>query len=60
MIMIAGGVALFFLEGAFSGIWFALIGWFLFGAATAEARLGELRRPQQDLDKPRPRFRDAA
>ena len=35
---IAGGIALFVLADAFSGAWLAFIGWFLLGAASAEAR----------------------
>jgi Zn-dependent protease/predicted transcriptional regulator len=35
---IAGGLALFFFQGAFSGAWLAFLGWFLLGAASAEAR----------------------
>jgi Zn-dependent protease/CBS domain-containing protein len=35
---IAGGLALFIFQGAFSGAWLAFIGWFLLGAASAEAR----------------------
>ena len=37
-LFIAGGLAMFILEGAFSGAWLAFIGWFLLGAATAENR----------------------
>jgi Zn-dependent protease len=37
-LFIAGGVALFFWANAVSGLWLAFIGWFLLGAATAEAR----------------------
>lgn len=36
--LIGGGIALFVLQGAFTGAWFAFIGWFLLQAATAEAR----------------------
>jgi CBS domain-containing protein len=36
--MIAGGVALFVLEGQFSGAWLAFLGWFLLQASSAEAR----------------------
>ena len=36
--LIGLGIALFVLEGAFSGAWLAFIGWFLLQAATAEAR----------------------
>ena len=37
-LFIALGVAMFILEGSFSGAWLAFIGWFLLQAATAEAR----------------------
>ena len=37
--LIFGGILLLFLTGAFGGLWFALIGWFLFAAAGAEARM---------------------
>ncbi len=37
-VLIGGGVALFVVQGAFTGAWFAFIGWFLLQAATAEAR----------------------
>jgi Zn-dependent protease len=37
-LFIAGGLAMFFFQGAFSGAWLAFIGWFLLGAASAEAR----------------------
>jgi Zn-dependent protease/CBS domain-containing protein len=37
-LLIAGGIALFILEGAFSGAWLAFIGWFLLQAAAAEVR----------------------
>jgi Zn-dependent protease len=36
--LIGLGVAMFILEGAFSGAWLAFIGWFLLQAATQEAR----------------------
>ena len=36
--MIGGGILLFALQGSFSGAWLAFLGWFLFGAAGAEAR----------------------
>lgn len=32
------GIAMFILQGSFSGAWLAFIGWFLLGAASAEAR----------------------
>ena len=37
-LFIAGGLALFFWESGTSGLWLAFLGWFLFGAASAEAR----------------------
>ncbi len=37
-LMIGGGIFLFVSEGAFSGAWVAFIGWFLLGAAAAEAQ----------------------
>jgi Zn-dependent protease/CBS domain-containing protein len=37
-LFIVGGLALLILEGAFSGAWFAFIGWFLLQAAGAEDR----------------------
>ena len=37
-LLIALGLFMFIVEGAFSGAWLAFIGWFLLQAATAEAR----------------------
>jgi len=37
-LFIAGGVALFFWRNDIGGLWLAFIGWFLLGAASAEAR----------------------
>jgi Zn-dependent protease/CBS domain-containing protein len=37
-LLIGGGIALFILDGAFSGAWLAFIGWFLLQASTAEVR----------------------
>jgi Zn-dependent protease/CBS domain-containing protein len=37
-LFIAGGVAMFFWMDQIGGLWLAFIGWFLLGAATAEAR----------------------
>lgn len=41
--MIAAGLLLFVVEGAFSGAWLAFLGWFLVGAAGAEARAFAVR-----------------
>jgi Zn-dependent protease/CBS domain-containing protein len=38
LLLIAGGILLFVLDGTFSGAWLAFLGWFLFGAASGEAR----------------------
>jgi CBS domain-containing protein len=38
LLMIGGGLLLFALQGSFSGAWLAFLGWFLFGAASGEAR----------------------
>jgi Zn-dependent protease/CBS domain-containing protein len=37
-LFIAGGLAMFFWTSQISGLWLAFIGWFLLGAASAEAR----------------------
>jgi Zn-dependent protease/predicted transcriptional regulator len=37
-LFIAGGITMVIFADAFSGIWLAFIGWFLLGAASAEAR----------------------
>ena len=37
-LLIAGGIALLVFQGSFSGAWLAFVGWFLLGAAAAEAR----------------------
>jgi len=34
--VIGGAVGLFLFYGALTGIWFAVVGWFLLGAAEAE------------------------
>ena len=42
-LFIAGGLALaFFSDAATNGFWLAILGWFLFGAASAEARYGQV------------------
>lgn len=42
-LMIAGGLAIGFFSGdATNGLWFAILGWFLFGAASAEAQYGQV------------------
>jgi CBS domain-containing protein len=48
-LFIAGGVALFIFEGAFSGAWLAFIGWFLLQAATAEDRYVVVSEALKDL-----------
>jgi Zn-dependent protease len=42
-LFIAGGLGLaFFSDAATNGFWLAILGWFLFGAASAEARYGHV------------------
>jgi Zn-dependent protease len=41
--LIAAGVLLLLVEGAFSGAWLAFLGWFLLSAATGEARYAAAR-----------------
>src|SRR5688572_750155 len=41
-LFIAGGLAMFFFESGTSGLWLAFLGWFLFGAATEEARYAKV------------------
>lgn len=48
-LMIALGVLLFIVQGAWSGAWLAFIGWFLLNAAAAEGRYGLLRDALADL-----------
>jgi Zn-dependent protease len=43
-LFIAGGLALFFFYDTPNGLWMALLGWFLFGAASAEARYAQVHR----------------
>jgi Zn-dependent protease len=60
-LFVAGGLALFFFSAtATNGIWIALLGWFLFGAASEEARYGRLHGALaglrvRDLMTPTPR-----
>lgn len=42
-VMIAGGILLMLFAGSIGGLWFALIGWFLTAAATAETSLATMR-----------------
>ncbi|MEO3763278.1 site-2 protease family protein [Streptomyces sp. B8F3] len=42
-VLIVLGFVVFLRGGAFGGLWLALIGWFLVGAATAEGRQAQLR-----------------
>lgn len=48
-VLIAFGLLLFFTEGALSGAWFALIGWFLLQAAASEARYPLVREALANL-----------
>ena len=41
-LFILGGLALFFLESGTSGLWMAFLGWFLYGAASEEARYAKV------------------
>lgn len=41
-LFIVGGLALFFWESGTSGLWMAFLGWFLFGAASEEARYAKV------------------
>jgi Zn-dependent protease/CBS domain-containing protein len=43
--LIGLGIAMFILQGAFSGIWLAVIGWFLLQASAAESRVIERADP---------------
>ena len=42
-LFVAGGLALVFFENATNGVWLALLGWFLFAAATSEAQTGAVQ-----------------
>ncbi|MCK8437230.1 CBS domain-containing protein [Streptomyces sp. D2-8] len=42
-LLVALGLIAFITRGAFGGLWLALIGWFLIGAATVEGRQAHLR-----------------
>jgi Zn-dependent protease len=48
-LFIGGGIALFVFANSFSGAWLAFIGWFLLGAASAEARYLAVREALGDL-----------
>jgi Zn-dependent protease len=48
-LMIAAGVITLLTYDSFAGIWLALIGWFVFGAAGSEARLISLRNALDGL-----------
>lgn len=48
-LMVAGGLLLVLFTGAFGGLWLALIGLFLVGAAEAEGQLATTRRALEDL-----------
>lgn len=48
-LMIGGGVVLFITYGSVSGIWLALIGWFLLGAAGNETRFLRAREALEGL-----------
>jgi len=41
-LFIVGGLALFFWESGTSGLWMAFLGWFLYGAASEEARYAKV------------------
>src|SRR6266545_2593950 len=43
MLLIGAGVVELFATGTFSGLWLALVGWFLMSAAGTERRVGESR-----------------
>jgi Zn-dependent protease len=47
--MIGLGLLMFIAQGAWSGAWFAFLGWFLLNAAAAEGRYGLLRDALGDL-----------
>jgi Zn-dependent protease len=57
MLMVVGGVFVFFASGVASGLWLAVVGWFLFGAAGSEGELVRMRNARGPLDGS---FRDAA
>jgi Zn-dependent protease/predicted transcriptional regulator len=48
-LMVGGGVALFIAYGTVSGVWLALIGWFLLGAAGNETRFLRAREALEGL-----------
>jgi Zn-dependent protease len=48
-LMIGAGVVLFAVQGTFTGVWFAFLGWFLLTAAGGEARYAAARRALDGL-----------
>ncbi len=48
-VLIFGGILALFLAGAVGGLWFALIGWFLIAAASAETRFATIRAALGDM-----------
>ncbi len=48
-LLVGLGVWLFFTRSSFGSLWFALIGWFLIGAATAESRQARVRSVLADV-----------
>ncbi|WP_055491110.1 site-2 protease family protein [Streptomyces sp. TP-A0356] len=57
-LMVLAGFAAVLFAGNLSGMWFALLGWFLIAAATAEARQAELRGILQGIPVSRVMTRD--
>jgi Zn-dependent protease len=53
VLMMVGGVAILFTSTVSSGLWFVLLGWFLLGAAGAEARSVTPLRRSAELSPPR-------
>lgn len=57
VLMIVSGVLAFFASGVPSGLWLAIMGWFLFGAAGSEAQLARMENARRGPDLS---LRDAA